>query len=344
MGARIQIHTQIPNATPQFIQQGVLYYSQKNKILALSDLNHPQPRLIATIPWRRQQHLSHFRLAERVLRNSIIQLHRSANGLFLAMTGHTWWRIDPSGDVCKVLPPSDTRPMSRGICELRDNTTYIADYFKNTDRGPVRIYRSSDLKYFEPCWEFSAGSIRHIHALVCDDEIRNRIWILTGDTDDESAIWYTDNAFRNVQLFLRAGQLSRLVDIVPGNGSLLWGTDSHYKLNYICECSKLHGSKPKKIQQVPGPVYYSGRNAAGAIYFGTTVERGEAVLDDYGHIFGLTPQGGWQEVFRAKNDRTSQHGILYFPRGTLPENWLVFSQRALIPGEGCMYLARDNAW
>ncbi len=344
MNERVQVQTKYPNAIPHLINDGVLYYSQKNKVLAISDLSQPEPRIVAAIPWGPWQLISHIRLAERVLKNGILQLHRNDNGQFLAMTGHNWWLVENDGETKKILRPSATRPMSRGICQLHTGETYVADYMKNSERGPVRIYRSNNLRNFEPCWEFPAGSVRHIHALVVDDESKNRIWILTGDTDDESVIWYTDNHFSSVQTFLGLGQMSRLVDLVTAKSSLLWGTDSPDSLNFLVTCSKSGNTEPEIIQELPGPVYYSGRNEAGATYFGTTVEQGDGVLDNYGRIFGSTFEGKWQEIYRAEKDRTSQHGIVYFPRGIMPDNWLVFSQRALVPDEGCMYLARDNAW
>jgi hypothetical protein len=344
MTTRIQVTAKFRNAVPHLIHEGTLYYSQKNRIYALSDLDNPRPKLVGAIPWRSSELLSHIRVADRVLKNGILQLHRNSRGAFLVTTGHKWWRVGTDGAAIQLHPPSMTRPMSRGICEAADGVTYIADYLDNPERAPVRIYRTSDFHSFQVCWEFPAGSIRHVHALVRDDEIENRIWILTGDEDQESAIWCTDNGFSSVDTFLHLGQMSRLVDLITTAGLLRWGTDSPDQLNHLMQCPKNDPSKVIKLQEVPGPVYYSCRNQAGALYFGTTVEPGAAVLDNFGHIIGSTPGGQWEEVYRAKKDRTSQHGIVQFPRGVLPGKHLVFSKRALKPDEGFMYISHDLAW
>ena len=234
--------------------------------------------------------------------------------------------------------------MSRGICESETGVTYVADYLSNRERMPVRIYCSSDLQGFEICWEFAAGEIRHIHALIRDEERSSRIWILTGDEGSESAIWYTDNEFSSIHRHLSAGQASRVVDMVTADGQLVWGMDSPNETSFILVQSKALGASPKKQYELPGPAYYAARNQAGAIYFGTTHEPGAAVKDRYGHIIGSLPNGDWEDLYQARKDVLPQHGIFYFPSGVLPGNWLVFSQRALTPYEGYMTLARDLAW
>ena len=56
----------------------------------------------------------------------------------------------------------------------------------------------------------------------------------------------------------------------------------------------------------------------------------------------MSADGEWTEIISAKTDRFPQQGIFYFPKGVLPENYLVFSQRALVPYEGCLTIARDE--
>ena len=87
-----------------------------------------------------------------------------------------------------------------------------------------------------------------------------------------------------------------------------------------------------------------GANEAGGAYLGTTVEPGLATKDRCAHLFGIGPDGVWEEILTRRADMFPQHGILYFPRGTLPDSFVVFSQRALVPDEGSMIIARDRAW
>jgi hypothetical protein len=316
--------------------------SRKNAFYHIRDLERPRFELIARIPWGWQECLSHVRLCDRVLKHSILQVHSTLDGRWLVANGHRFWRVDKDGSVSTVSPFSGTRPMSRGICEAH-GITYVADYLLNNDRGTVRIHSSEDLIHFRPVWEFTPGQIRHVHALVADPD-RNRIWVLTGDEDSESSILYTDDGFGTLELFLNAGQRTRACDVIVSDGRLIWGMDSPAVTSYILSAPLNDPEELTAHRELPGPAYYMCRNAAGALYLGTTVEPGPAVADRFGRVFATDPNGVWEEVHRSRSDFFPQHGIFYFPKGELPENYLVFSRRALVPDEGSLTIARDVAW
>ena len=154
--------------------------------------------------------------------------------------------------------------MNRGICETRDGVTYVADYVANLERREtIRIRCSRDLRNFETAWEFAPGAVRHIHALIPDPH-RERLWVLTGDTDAESCIYYTDDAFASLELFLNHGQQTRATDLVFRDGRLLWGMDSPDETVHILTASADDPHDLRSVRELPGPVYYTGRNAAGA--------------------------------------------------------------------------------
>ncbi len=235
--------------------------------------------------------------------------------------------------------------MNRGICESPSGWTYIADYSANHARlERVRIHRSRDLVTFETAWEFGPGQIRHVHALIRDPEDDRRIWVLTGDRDGESRILFTDDEFRSVQCFLDAGQMSRATDLVVRDGNVYWGMDSPTTPASLMVARKEQPLETHALVELPGPTYYMGANEAGGAYLGTTVEPGPASKDRCAHLFGMRPDGLWEEVLKRRGDIFPQHGILYFPKGILPHNYVVFSQRALVPDEGSMIIARDRAW
>ena len=86
------------------------------------------------------------------------------------------------------------------------------------------------------------------------------------------------------------------------------------------------------------------QNEAGAMYVGSAAEPGPAVKDNCGHIFATNPDSKWEELVYCRTDWVPQYGIFYFPRGILPENYLIYSQRGLKPHEGEMTIARDLSW
>lgn len=342
--SRMDVLHRIPNTLVHSWNEEGLVVSRKNTFYLIPDLSSPRLDYLGQIPWSWRQWPCHLRIIDRALKQGILQVHRSGSGFWLVANGHHLWRIDPNGKTTPVPRFSATRPMNRGICDGEGGYTYIAEYVSNRDRTiPIHVFRSRDLLHFEVAWEFESGQVRHVHALIPDLD-GSRIWILTGDHDNESNIYYTDDAFSTLELFLNEGQRTRATDLLLTDEALIWGMDSPLEQSFILTANRGPSRVSRNLCPLPGPVYYSMRNAAGGLYLGTTVEPGPAVIDDCGRIFANCKAGKWSEIHCRRNDRSPQYGIFYFPKGTLPENYLVFSQRALRPDEGYLTIARDREW
>lgn len=342
---RLEVLYSIRKALVHYWGAEGLVYSVKNRVYRLRDLAHPRPELLGLIPWSPFELLGHIRLADRALKASILQVHDVGGRLLLVENGHSRWTVAPGGAVELISSFPRTRPMNRGICTSVQGVTYVADYLANTDRRvPIRIHRTKDLKRFEVAWEFPPGDIRHVHAVIPDPEDQRRLWVLTGDTDPESRILFTDDGFATLRTFLADGQRTRATDLVIRNGRLIWGMDSPETTSSIVSADKNGPGEISPWHELPGPAYYMTRNRAGGVYIGTTAEPGAGVHDRAGHLFGLLPDQTWSEVLRRRKDHFPQHGIFYLPRGVLPDNYLVYSQRALHPQEGRMIVARDRGW
>lgn len=340
----IEIIARFKNSVVHSYSDGELIFSSKNKIYKMHDLNNPKPQLVCEIPWIFLQKISNIRTFDRFLKNSILQVQRTKNKEYLVTAGNAWWNIDSKGNISKVEKFSNTRPLNRGICETKRGINYVAEYISNPKSSSIKIFRRIDLQTFEVAWKFQKKTIRHVHALIIDPELKNRIWVLTGDSDNESHFYYTDDDFNSLHCFLSAGQKSRATDLIVRKGLLYWGMDSPQEPAYILCASKESPSNLKILHELPGPAYYLAQNEAGGFYVGTTVEKGQAVKDNYGHIFALRPNSSWEEILCCKKDAFPQHGIFYFPKNILPENFLVYSQKALKPYEGYLTIARDKAW
>ncbi len=173
-----------------------------------------------------------------------------------------------------------------------------------------------------------------------DPESDNRIWVLTGDTNAESHIYFTDDDFRTLRLFSSAGQKTRITDLIVRENDLVWGPDS-LRAASILTVDKRSGNNINQLHTLPGPVFYTCRNEAGTLFFGTSPSR-IVKSSNYGYIFALGSDNSCREVFRCKKDLFPQYGIICFLKGILPENFIVFSQVALKPYEGYLTIARDN--
>ena len=110
----------------------------------------------------------------------------------------------------------------------------FGEYFGNPGRRGVSVYASYDSGHtYETVYRFGAGQIRHVHRLVWDP-FRRGFWILTGDDDQESGLWFVDEGFDGAPS-LRFGGLQRFraVDLLPLAGGLVLPTDTPIESNAI---------------------------------------------------------------------------------------------------------------
>lgn len=338
----LEVVARLENSLAHAWCDGELIGSRGNEIFVIPDLKSPRAVTVAAIPWTPLQSLARFRCVDRVVKHGILQVQKTQHG-FLIATGHAWWYL-AGGRLQPVEPGSATRPMNRGICESVTGQVYIADYTLNPRRCPVRVFRLTAGLCFETAWEFPAGAVRHIHALIPDPEAAGRIWVLTGDRDRECGLWHTDDDFLSLHSFLAAGQESRATDLIFHQGQIYWGMDAPDEPPFVLRAPRKDPGRRVRLFELPGPAYYMTQNAAGGFYVGTTVEPGRAVRDDRAHLLRFAVDGGGETLLSCAKDWAPQHGIFSFPRGVLPADFLVFAQRALVPNEGCLTIARDRLW
>ena len=81
-------------------------------------------------------------------------------------------------------------------------------------------------------WEFLPKQIRHIHGCYYDS-YRKGVWVLTGDSDKESGLWFTDDFFETLKCIKGNTQNARAVSIIPMRDGLIVPTDSPRQQNYI---------------------------------------------------------------------------------------------------------------
>ena len=122
-----------------------------------------------------------------------------------------------------------SRPLN--LCQFDDHV-YWGEYFSNSSREEVHIFSSSDGIEWNPVYTFPSGAIRHIHGIY-KDPIRKGMWVLTGDNDHESGLWFTKDYFKSLQCIVSGTQKARAVSIIPALTSLIVPMDSPNEINYI---------------------------------------------------------------------------------------------------------------
>ena len=342
---RLEIVARLPNLLCHEYTTNGLLVSRRNRLFLIPDLAAPRLQVLGRVPWGPGQWPAYVRLLDDALRAGIQQALQLDPRRYLVAARKRWWLMTEGGDLRDLGELPVGRPMARGLC-VKKGTAYLAEYRSNPNREPVHILRSTDLEQFEVAWRFPARTVRHVHAVIPDPYLTDRIWILTGDFDHESSIWYTDDQFESVHHYLNLGQRTRATDLVCQPERLVWGMDSPLETPYIMELPRSDGSAAKpaeRVHRLDGPAYYATRNEAGGCYVGTTVEPGPAVLDSFARLHAWAPGDRWHEVARWRHARVPQYGVVYLPRGVLPGAFVVYSTRALSPGDGCLTIARDRA-
>lgn len=221
------------------------------------------------------------------------------------------------------------------FCEIKgmegfDDCIVYGEYIWNTEKGMVSIYTRRNGAW-EKSFSFNAGTICHIHSIVADATL-NRVFILTGDSNEESGIWIAKNNFKEVYPILCGKQKFRSCVAFPMNQGLLYATDSPLESNQLLFASLSDNTwSVRAVFDLPGPVVY-GLKLGSNYVFATTVEPdsnlpklryfftqklGKGLIDSYSHIIYGNMEDGFQELFTLKKDRYPmwlfQFGNVHFP-------------------------------
>ena len=123
-----------------------------------------------------------------------------------------------------------SRPLN--ICTDSNGYFCFGEYFSNPNREPVNIYGSCGGKDWDIVYQFPKGSIRHIHGIYYDS-YKKGFWVLTGDKDNESGLWFTDDQFSTLSPLAHGTQKARAISIIPTKHGLIVPMDTPVEENYI---------------------------------------------------------------------------------------------------------------
>lgn len=196
----------------------------------------------------------------------------------------------------------------------KDNGNILfGEYFSNNDHETVCVFER-EYGNWKKVYSFPAGSIYHIHGIVVDG---NKTYILTGDEDKESAIWYTQDNFKHVQMLVGGSQRFRACVAYPYQDGLIYATDTPSEQNHLFVLRQENGKWVNEVLcEMSGPCIY-GTVRQDGFYFATSVEPdaslgdmryrfsyklGQGVKDRYTHIIRCTRDGEVTEIAKFKKD------------------------------------------
>ncbi len=232
--------------------------------------------------------LRNFTIVRRLsIRPECVEMVTTASGDICALSaGQFWIRHQGEGRFQKTMEIDfygfgDQGVRNAGLLSLGDSAIYFGEYFQNADRTEaVRIWRTGDdFRDWQVVHRFEPGAIRHIHA-VQYDPYGEKIWVLTGDGDEESSVLWTGNDFRSVQGIGTGSQVWRVCQLVFTEEEVIWGTDNgSEELAGIYRWERQQDTLEKLIA-VDGAVFYGTRLSNGAIIFSTDREGFDIEKDD----------------------------------------------------------------
>ena len=188
-----------------------------------------------------------------------------------------------------------TRPLN---IESANGTFFFGEYFSNPSRDRVNIFAYNTLaNKWETKYTFHENSIRHIHSIKYD-QYRNGYWILSGDENSESALWFTSD-FKKLKAFGDWSQNSRAVKIIPTKEFLIVPMDTPYQKNYI---NYFYPEKNnfKQVIELPGSAFHA--EEIGNYYIvSTVVEPSKVNLTNSAEIYICKKDSqNWEMLFSGK--------------------------------------------
>lgn len=211
----------------------------------------------------------------------------------------------------------------RNILHQSINTTpegyiYFGEYGTNKERDSVPVYCSKDGgESWEEIYTFAAGSIRHVHGCYYD-KYTDKIWVCTGDFDNENWIIEADKTFKEIKKFGTGQQQFRTCSLVFKEHEVHWIMDSPLELNYQMILDRKTG-QTRKGQKFEGPIWYTKELTDGYYIIATAQELGEGVLDDKVHVYATKDLKQWQEIALFEHDGLSKKyfkfGVIGFASG-----------------------------
>lgn len=278
---------------------------------------------------------SHFRLAERFLRLTPKCVEKIDDKHFIVSYSGSVYCLDLDNKelieehrYCSMMNNPLYFTKLEGVEGFTDGILY-GEYPININRNPISIFRRGLNGQWENVYTFN-GNILHIHNLIPDKE-RGCVYILTGDTNEESAIWEARCDFKEVKPIVIGSQHYRSCVAFPLKGGLLYATDSPLEQNSIFFLDVDKGQLTK-LKDLTGACVF-GTEKNGKYYFTADVEPdaslplwrywityrlGKGIADRKVRVFAGNLDEGFNVVAEFKKDNwpytAFQFGNVAYPK------------------------------
>lgn len=220
-------------------------------------------------------------------RSECVELLSLPGGAACAMAGgYMWYRPSEGAPFEKTLALDNFgigvgRGISPAGLTLSGNKTILfGEYFRNDAHTRVRIYVSkNDGQTWKIAHEFQPGRIRHVHS-VQKDLFTDKVWVCTGDEDDEPMIAWTTDAGQTLHPIGQGGQMWRTCQLVFTKDAVLWGSDTSQEAMRGVYRWNRKTEEVAKLGEVSNFILFGTRLADGTVVMSSDIESHEPGLNE----------------------------------------------------------------
>jgi hypothetical protein len=295
------------NFNAVYSKGNIVFFEKKGKLYQSNDYGETV-KYIASYPSNIFEKLTG--LTSRIVRGGLHSLVLLPNGGICAIKRKAVLYKAKSSKKFEIVfeIPRGSRPLNICYNPITDKL-YFGEYFSNTERKEVYVYSSSNGKDWIKEYCFPQGKIRHIHGIFFD-AFRKGMWVLSGDTDEESHLWFTADDFKTLKSIVGGTQKARAVSIIPKQKNIIVPTDTPIEKNFI----QLLDDKSqvlKTVSNLPGSAFYA--ESIGRVNIvSTVVEKSEINKVDFASVYISTNGEEWTNIFNLKQDIYSKISLKFF--------------------------------
>jgi hypothetical protein len=304
MSLKLVIQKEVPNMLVHWIDDSEIWASSNYTLYRSNDEGITYGKFVDLNVSSLMRLLGKSRLIARGLRLGVRDLRRLKSGTILVIADRKIFRSKNGRFQAVHFFQNGLGPLREGWCEDDSGNCYLGEYFLNDKRDtPVHLLKSAD---DGQTWKtiHSFQRIRHIHCVQYDPFLR-RIWMGTGDRDDECSISFSEDEGKTWTEIGSGDQMFRAVSLLFTENYVYWGSDSPTIQNYIYRYAR----KAKEIERmvaVDGPVDYSTRLGNGIMLFATAAvgnSEGKSVeWDQKAHIWASKNGTRWEDLISWRKD------------------------------------------
>ncbi len=279
--------------------EGIVYYAKGNSVYRTTDAFQDHLFLGKFNTGVLFNFLARFRWTARLGRLGFHALYTYRDTLIGIQRGHIVMLDKDTRQFVSVFSDfRGSRPLLLLITPQGD--IYFGEYFGNDNREEVHIYKSVNGKDWSKVYSFQAGAIRHVHGLFWDP-FKQGIWVLTGDSDEESGLWFTSDDFNTLTKFSDKSQRSRAVEMIPvTRDELLVPMDTPLATNYV-NIFDVTSQSFTPVLELESSAFHI-MECSGVICLSTVTEPSEVNKTKKAHIYVSSDGRHWIKLASLQKD------------------------------------------